>query len=64
MVVNPISYDVQQGQKTLYKYDKKEGVRLQEYKQQQEVKEVDDIVEEKQTELGNGVSEDKQQENT
>ena len=65
MVVNPISYDVEQGQKTLYKYDKKEGIRLHEYKQPEEVvKEVDEIVDEKQTELGNEVSEDNQQENT
>ena len=64
MVVNPISYDVQQGQKTLYKYDKKEGIRLNEYKQQEEVKEVDEIIEEKQTELGNEVTESGQQENT
>ncbi|MCH8329647.1 MAG: hypothetical protein IIB81_04620 [Nanoarchaeota archaeon] len=64
MVVNPISYDVQQDQKTLYKYDKKEGVRLNEYKQQEEVKEVDEIIEEKQTELGNEVTESDQQENT
>jgi ribonuclease BN (tRNA processing enzyme) len=64
MVVNPISYDVQQGQKTLYKYDKKEGIRLHEYKQQEEVKEVDEIVDEKQTELGNEVMKSDQQENT
>jgi len=58
MVINPISYDVQQAQKTLYKYAKKEGVRLQEYKQQEEVKEVDEIIGEKQTELGNEDSKD------
>ena len=54
MVVNPISYDVQQGQKTLYKYAKNKGVRLQEFKQQEAVKEVDEIIEEKQTELDEG----------
>lgn len=64
MVVNPISYDVQQGQKTLYKYDKKEGIRLNEYRQQEEVKEVDEIIEEKQTELGNEVMKSDQQDNT
>jgi hypothetical protein len=60
MVVNPVSYDVQQGQKTLYKYAKKEGVRLQEFKAQEEekIREVDELIEEKQTELGNEVSED------
>ena len=54
MVVNPISYDVQQDQKTLYKYAKKEGVRLQEFKTQEEekIKEVNELIEEKQTELG------------
>ena len=66
MVVNPISYDVQQGQKTLYKYAKKEGVRLQEFKTQEEekVKEVNELIEEKQTELGNEVVENDRQENT
>ena len=58
MVINPVSYDVEQGQKTLYKYAKKEGIRLQEFKQQEEekVKEINEIIEEKQTELGNEVS--------
>jgi len=38
---------------------------LHEFKQQEEVKEVDEIVEEKQTELGNEVSQDTvQNENT
>lgn len=64
MVINPVSYAVEQGQKSLFKYSKKEGVRLHEFKHQEEVKEVDEIVEEKQTELGNQVSEDNQQENT
>ncbi len=60
MVVNPVSYDVQQGQKTLYKYDKKEGVRLEEFKAKEEekIREVDEMIEEKQTELGNQVSGD------
>ena len=55
MIINPVSYDVQQGQKTLYKYAKKEGVRLQEFKTQEEekVKEINEMLEEKQTELGN-----------
>ena len=65
MVVNPISYDVTESQKTLYKYAKKEGVRLQEFKTQEEekVKEINKLIEEKQTELGNEVSEDATQEN-
>ena len=64
MVINPVNYAVEQGQKSLFKYSKKEGVRLHEFKQQEEVKEVDEIIEEKQTELGNQVSEDNPQENT
>lgn len=64
MVINPVSYAVEQGQKSLFKYSKKESVRLHEFKQQEEVKEVDEIVEEKQTDLGNQVSEDNLQENT
>ena len=53
MVVNPISYDVTEGQKTLYKYAKKEGVRLHEFKTQEEekVKEINELIEEKQTKL-------------
>jgi ribonuclease BN (tRNA processing enzyme) len=53
MVVNPISYDIQQPQKTLYKYAKKEGVRLHEFKAQEEdkVKEINELIEEKQTKL-------------
>ena len=64
MVVNPVSYAVDQGQKTLYKYAKKEGVRLHEYSQQEEsFKDINEIVEDKQTELGNEVFKDNQQEN-
>jgi ribonuclease BN (tRNA processing enzyme) len=62
MVVNPISYDVQQGQKSLFKYAKKEEIRLHEFKQQEKVKEVDEIIEEKQTELSNEVSEETESE--
>ncbi|MBW2976820.1 MBL fold metallo-hydrolase [Candidatus Woesearchaeota archaeon] len=63
MVINPISYDIQQGQKTLYKYAKKEGIRLQEFKQQEEkVKEINKMIEENQTELGNDVSENNPEE--
>lgn len=48
MVIDPVSYDVEQGQKTLYKYAKKEGMRLQEFNQQEEAfKDVEEIVEEK-----------------
>ncbi len=65
MVINPISYDVEQGQKTLYKYAKKEGLRIQEFKQEEEkVREVDELIEEKQTELGNDAQEDVREENT
>jgi len=53
MVVNPVSYAVEQGQKTLYKYAKEEGVKLREYKNQAEekVKEINEMIEEKQTKL-------------
>ncbi len=63
MVINPISYDVQQGQKSLYKYSKKESIRLQEFKQQEEekVKEINELIE-KQTKLEES-SEDSPQEN-
>jgi phosphoribosyl 1,2-cyclic phosphodiesterase len=50
MVLNPISYAVEQGQKTLYKYAKNESLRIQEFKQE-EVKEVEELIEEKQTGL-------------
>ena len=56
MIVNPLSYSVDQGQKTLYKYSRKEGIRVNEFEQQeqQEVfKDVDEVVNEKQTELSN-----------
>ena len=65
MVINPVSYAVEQGQKTLYKYAKKEGVRLHEFKQQEEkVREINEMIEEKQTELGNENSENDSIENT
>jgi|TARA_Y100000310_G_C20643384_1_gene795222 ribonuclease BN (tRNA processing enzyme) len=53
MVVNPVSYAVEQGQKTLYKYAKEEGVRVQEYQKQVEekAKEITEMIEEKQTRL-------------
>jgi len=63
MVLNPISYAVEQGQKTLYKYARKDGIRLHEFRQQENFKEVGEVVEEKQTELGNEVSENASQEN-
>jgi|TARA_B100001964_G_C14178186_1_gene574880 ribonuclease BN (tRNA processing enzyme) len=62
MVVNPVSYAVEQGQKSLFRYAKKEEIRLHEFKQQEKVKEVDEIIEEKQTELGNEVSEETESE--
>ena len=54
MIVNPVSYAVEQGQKTLYKYAKEEGVRLREYKSQEDekVREINEMIEEKQTRLG------------
>lgn len=65
MVINPVSYAVEQGQKTLYKYAKKEGIRLHEFKHQEEkVKEINEMIEEKQTELGNENSESDSIENT
>ena len=53
MVVNPVSYAVEQGQKTLYKYAKEEGVRVQEYQKQVEekAKEITEMIEEKKTRL-------------
>jgi len=56
MVINPVSYAVEQGQKSLYKYAKKEGVRLQEFKGQEEekVEELNEMIEEKQTKLDKG----------
>jgi ribonuclease BN (tRNA processing enzyme) len=54
MVVNPVSYSVEQGQKTLYKYEKKEGIRVSEYvkKEEEKVSEINKMIE-KQTTLGN-----------
>ena len=51
MIVNPLSYSVDQGQKTLYKYARKEGIRVNEFEQQEVFKEVEEVVNEKQTEL-------------
>jgi len=53
MVVNPISYAVEQSQKTLYKYAKKEGIIVHEDKSQEEekVKELNKMIDEKQTKL-------------
>ena len=66
MVINPVSYAVEEGQKSLYKYAKKEGVRFQDFKTQEEkkVKEINEMIEEKQTELGNEVPENTKLENT
>jgi ribonuclease BN (tRNA processing enzyme) len=38
MVINPVSYSVEEGQKSLFKYSKKEGVRLQEFQNKEEKK--------------------------
>ncbi|MEK6949061.1 MAG: hypothetical protein AABX34_02490, partial [Nanoarchaeota archaeon] len=51
MIVNPLSYSVDQGQKTLYKYARKEGIRVNEFQQQEAFKEVEEVVNEKQSEL-------------
>jgi len=53
MIVNPVSYAVEQGQKTLYKYSKEEGVRVHEYKKQekQKAEEINDIIDETQSRL-------------
>lgn len=51
MIVNPLSYAVDQGQKTLYKYARKEGIRINEFQQQEAFKEVEEVVNEKQSEL-------------
>ena len=52
MVVNPVSYSVEQGQKTLYKYAREKGIRVQEYqkKEEEKVKELNEMIE-KQTKL-------------
>ena len=64
MVINPISYAVEEGQKSLYKYAKKEGVRLQEFKSKEEekVKELNEMID-KQTQLGHETSGDVLKEN-
>jgi len=53
MVVNPLSYSVEQGQKTLYKYSKDEDVMVHEYKKQelQKTEEINEIIDEKQSKL-------------
>ena len=38
MVINPLNYSIEQGQKTLYKYDRKEGIRINEYAKLEEEK--------------------------
>ena len=52
MVINPVSYSVEEGQKSLFKYAKEEGVRLHEFKSKEEekVKELNEMIE-KQTRL-------------
>jgi hypothetical protein len=51
MVVNPLSYSVEQGQKTLYKYSKNEGIRFQDFPKEEKFKDVDEILKERQVEL-------------
>ena len=64
MVINPVSYAVEEGQKSLFKYVKKEGVRLHEYqdKEAEKVKELNDMID-KQTKLDDS-SEEALQEGT
>ncbi len=57
MVLNPISYDVEQGQKTLFKYAKKEGLRIDFDQEEGKVKEVEEIIGEKREELSDAESE-------
>ena len=65
MVVNPVSYSVEQGQKTLYKYAREEGIRVQEYakKEQEKVKELNEMIE-KQTTLIQDNSKSENQQNS
>ena len=58
MIVNPLIYSVDQGQKTLYKYARKEGIRVSEYQQQEFFKDVDEVINEKQTELNDEAQEE------
>jgi len=50
--VNPINYSVEEGQKSLYKYAKKDGIRLNEFKAREEekVRELNQMID-KQTKL-------------
>lgn len=52
MVINPINYSVEEGQKSLYKYAKKDGIRLNEFKAREEekVRELNQMID-KQTKL-------------
>ncbi|MBL7055398.1 MBL fold metallo-hydrolase [Candidatus Woesearchaeota archaeon] len=52
MVVNPVSYAVEQGQKTLYKFSKSEGVRMNYQKEEEnKVAEIDNMIKEEQKTL-------------
>ncbi|MCH8004428.1 MAG: MBL fold metallo-hydrolase [Nanoarchaeota archaeon] len=46
MVINPLSYSVEEGQKSLFKYAKKEGVKLHEYMGQEaeKVRELNEMI--------------------
>ena len=54
MVINPVSYSVEEGQKSLFKYAKKEGIRLQEFRSREaeKIKQINEMID-KQTQLGN-----------
>lgn len=54
MVINPVSYSVEEGQKSLFKYAKKEDIRLQEFQSQEaeKIKQINEMID-KQTQLGN-----------
>jgi len=55
MVINPLSYSVEEGQKSLFKYAKKEGVKLHEYvgREAKKVRELNEMID-KQTKLDEG----------
>jgi len=59
MVVNPISYSAESRQKTMNKYTKKEGLDYPKLSHNnEEVKEIDDVIEDKQTMLESNKPED------
>lgn len=55
MVINPLSYSIEQGQKTLYKYDHKQGIRVNEYAklEEEKIREINRMIERQTTLDGN-----------